>query len=376
MKRFSAFLNERIREEVGVIRKDRVLNTFLDLVRLDGPVGGEEPVAAEVVARLETLGCRVTRDAFGNVVAQFAGQGDQVMLINAHLDCVQPCLSIHPVVDGETVRSDGTTVLGADNRAGVAATLEVLASLVEDETRHLPLEIVFTLGEEAGLLGAKALDYSLLRARWGLTLDGAGPVGGCVVSTPWHDVIKATIHGRAAHSGVEPEKGISAILVAAQGIAAMKLGRIDDETTANIGKIAGGTAMNIVAERAELTGEARSRDEEKLKRQTSAMVQALDTAAALAGARVEIQVSRAYNGYNLTDSTPIVSRMVAAARSLGIEPRLEATGGGSDANIFHAHGITILNLCTGYEDAHTVRESIGVGELVRLATLVESIVRC
>ena len=375
MKCSSDFLNEVTGQEVGVIRQDRVLNTFLDLVRLDGPVGGEEPVAAEVAARLQALGCRVARDAFGNVVAQFAGLGDQTMLINAHLDCVQPCLGILPVVDGDTVRSDGTTVLGADNRAGVAATLEVLASLLEDGARHLPLEIVFTLGEEAGLLGAKALDYSMVQARWGLTLDASGPVGGCVVSTPWHDVIKATIHGRAAHSGVEPEKGISAILVAAQGIAAMKLGRIDDETTANIGKITGGTAMNIVAERVELVGEARSRDEEKLKRQTSAMVQALDAAAAAAGARADIQVSRAYNGYNLAESAPIVSRMVQAARSLGITPRLEATGGGSDANIFHANGITMLNLSAGYEDAHTVRESIGVGELVRLATLVQAIIQ-
>ena len=175
---------------------------------------------------------------------------------------------------------------------------------------------------------------------------------------------------------MEPEKGISAILVSAQAIAAMQLGRIDDETTANIGKIAGGTAMNIVAERTELFGEARSRDEGKLKRQTSAMVRALDAAAAAAGARADIQVSRAYNGYKLTESTPIVSRMAQGARSLGITPRLEATGGGSNANIFHAHGITMLNLSAGYENAHTVRESIGVGELVRLATLVEAIVRC
>jgi tripeptide aminopeptidase len=359
-----------------VIRHDRVLDIFLDLVRLDGPSGGEEPVAVEVVSRLQALGCSVSRDAFGNVLARFAGQGERPMLINAHLDCVQPCLGIIAVVDGDTIRSNGTTVLGADNRAGVAVALEVMASLAESGAGHLPLEIAFTLGEEAGLLGAKAIDYTGLQAKWGLTLDAGGPVGGCVVSTPWHDVLKATIHGRAAHSGLEPEKGVNAILVAAQAIAAMRLGRIDDETTANIGKIAGGTAMNIVPERVELVGEARSRDEEKLKRQTSTMVQALDTAAALAGARADIQVSRAYNGYNLTESTPIVSRMVKVARSLGIAPRLESTGGGSDANIFHAQGITVLNLSAGYEDAHTVRESIGVGELARLATLVEAIVRC
>jgi tripeptide aminopeptidase len=376
MRCFSGSSNDAIGWEVGVIRQDRVLDTFLDLVRLDGPVGGEEPVAAEVAARLHALGCTVSRDAFGNVLARFAGQGEQVMLINAHLDCVQPCLGIVPVVDGDTIHSSGTTVLGADNRAGVAAALEVLASLAESGARHLPLEIVFTLSEEAGLLGAKAMDYSRVQARWGLTLDAGGPVGGCVVSTPWHDVMTATIHGRAAHSGLEPEKGVNAILVAAQAIAAMRLGRIDDETTANIGKIAGGTAMKIVPERVELVGEARSRDEEKLKQQTSSMVQALDKAAALAGARADIQVSRAYNGYNLTGSTPIVARMVQAARSLGIAPRLESTGGGSDANIFHAQGITILNLSAGYEDAHTVRESIGVGELAKLATLVEAIVRC
>lgn len=358
-----------------MIRQDRLLNSFLNLVRLDGPVGGEEPVAAEVVARLRSLGCSVRRDAFGNVLAQSAGEGGPTLLLNAHLDCVQPCLGIRPVVDGDVVRSDGTTVLGADNRAGVAAALEVLASLNEDGTRHLPLEIVFTLGEEAGLLGAKALDCSLLQARWGLTLDDAGSVGGCVVSTPWHDVIKATIHGRAAHSGVEPEKGISAIQTAALGIAAMRLGRIDAETTANVGKITGGTAMNIVAERVDLVAEARSRNEDKLKRQTSSMVQALDVAAAQTGARADIEVARAYNGYSLSESEPILVRMVQAARSLDITPRLQATGGGSDANIFHAQGITILNLSAGYENAHTVRESISVGELVKLASLVEAIVR-
>ncbi len=359
-----------------MIRQDRLLSTFLELVSLDGPTGGEEPVALDVVSRLKSLGCSVARDSFGNVVARFAGHGDEPILINAHLDCVQPCLGIHPVVIDGVVRSDGNSVLGADNRAGAAATLEVLASLIEDGTRHLPSEIVFTLGEEAGLLGAKALDYGMLHARWGLTLDASGPVGGCVVSTPWHDVIKATIHGRAAHSGVEPEKGVNAILAAAKGVAGMRLGRIDEETTANIGKIAGGTAMNIVAERVDLVGEARSRNEEKLKRQTSSMVQALDAAAVQIGARADIEVTRAYNGYNLTAQTPIVARMVTAARSLGIIPRLEATGGGSDANILNAHGITILNLCAGYADAHTVRESIGVGELVRLATLVEAVVRC
>ncbi len=359
-----------------MIRRERLLDTFLALVKLDGPTGGEDPVARDVMARLAALGCVTARDSFGNVIARLAGHGEEAMLLNAHLDCVQPCLNVHPVVTYGVVRSDGSTVLGADNRAGVAAALEVVTSLLEDGVRHLPLEIVFTLGEEAGLLGAKALDYGMLHARWGLTLDASGPVGGGVVSTPWHDVIKTTIHGRAAHSGVEPEKGVDAIRAAALGIAAMKLGRIDEETTANVGKIAGGTAMNIVADRVEVLAEARSRNEEKLKRQTSSMVQELDAAAARLGARADIEVTRAYDGYNLTEDTPIVARMQSAARSVDIEPRLTVTGGGSDANILHAHGIDILNLTAGYQDAHTIHESIAVGELVKLATLVEAIVRC
>ena len=357
-----------------MIVRERALNTFLDLVRVNGPSGGEGPIAAEVLRRLAALGCETRQDGYGNVLAYLPGQGGPPLLLNAHLDCVQPCLGIKPVVEGDVVRSDGTTVLGADDRAGVAAVLEALTSIRESQRPHLPLELIFTLGEESGLLGAKALDCRQLEARWGLALDSHGPVGGCIVSAPWHDVITAVVHGRAAHSGVEPEKGISAIQIAASAIASMPLGRIDAETTANVGKISGGTAGNIVPDRVELLAEARSRDEEKLRRQTSAMVRTLDQAASAAGGRADIKVNRAYNGFNLKDSDPIVARFVATAASLGITPRLQATGGGSDANVFHARGIQVLNLSAGYEDVHTTYEHIKVSELVQLCALVEAMV--
>lgn len=357
-----------------MINQDRVLATFLDLVRLDGPSGSEGPVAQEVIVRLKTLGCAVEQDATGNVIARLDGQGEP-LLLNAHLDCVQPCLGIRPIVDGDVVRTDGSTILGADDRAGVAAILEAVTSLREDGAAHPPLEIVFTVQEEMGLFGAKGLDCRRLQAKWGLALDSHGPIGTCIVSAPYHNVITAIILGRAAHSGVEPEKGISAIQVAAWAIAHTNLGRIDAETTANIGTIHGGTARNIVPERVELLGEARSRNEEKLERQTAAMVQSLNEAAARYGAKVEIGVTRAYNGFTLKETDPMVARLMAAANSLGIKPLLEATGGGSDANIFYAHGIAALNLSAGYEDVHTTKEHIRVSELVRSASLVEAIVR-
>lgn len=358
-----------------MIDNARALRTFLELVQIEGPSGAEEQVAAYVASRLADLACQVERDGYGNVIGRLAGEGGPAMLLNAHLDTVHPCARVTPSVDGDIVRSDGTTILGADNRAGVAVILEVLESLRDSGGSHVPLELVFTLGEEAGLLGAKALDHKRLRSKWGLVMDDHGPVGGCIVSTPWHDVITATVHGKAAHSGVAPENGVNAIQAAARAIAAMPLGRIDPETTANVGKISGGTAMNIVPARVDLLAEARSRSEEKLKRQTSLMVQALDRSSAELGARCDLKVERAYNGFRFEPDEPIVQAFTAAAREFGIEPRLTSTGGGSDANIFHANGIHVLNLSAGYEDAHTTHETMRVSALGQLAGIVGLLVR-
>lgn len=201
------------------------------------------------------------------------------LLVNAHTDSVAPCLGIKPRVEGEVVKSDGTTILGADDHAGVAAILEALAVLREQDLPHRPLEITITTQEELGLVGAKGLDLSQFKAQMGVVLDAHGPVGTIIVQSPTHNLIDATIIGKAAHAGVEPEKGINAIAIAAEAIAAMKRGRIDAETTANIGILQGGAARNIVAEKCQITGEARSRRESKLKRQTNAMVRALERAA-------------------------------------------------------------------------------------------------
>lgn len=354
-----------------MIIRDRLIQTFTELVRIDSPSGGEGKTAEYVAARLRALGLRPKTDALFNVTAVLDGTGEP-FLLNAHMDSVAPCLGIKPRVDPErgVITSDGTTILGADDRAGVAAILEALQVIREQNVRHRPLEIAITVQEESGLAGARALDLSTFRSKMGVVLDSHGPVGAIVVESPSQDQIRATITGKAAHAGVEPEKGVSAILVAAEAIAAMPLGRIDAATTANIGLIQGGSARNIVPEKCELTGEARSRRESKLKRQTNAMVRALERAARAHGARVDVRVERTYNLYRIPPRAEIVHVLSAAIERVGRHPRLEASGGGSDANVFNANGIAAIPVSIGYEKIHTTGEFVPVEELVKTAQLV------
>ncbi len=352
-----------------MINRQRLLNTFLELVRIDSPSGAEQDTVRYCVSHLQRLGFATEVDAIGNTIGRLPGQGAP-FLVNAHLDSVQPCLGIKPVVEGDFVRSDGTTVLGADDRAAVAAILEVTQVLVENGLRHLPLEVLFTVQEDQGLAGARALDYGRLTATAGVALDHEGPAGGIVVAAPYKDRIRAIVHGRAAHAGNAPEAGISAIRVAAEAIAAMPLGRIDDETTANIGVIHGGAGTNVVPEQVVTEGEARSRDEAKLQAQTAAMVNAFHQAAARHGAKAEVAVSRSYDGFRVGEDNPTVQRLMAAMRAAGIEPRLEASGGGSDVNIFRAHGIDALAISVGCRDAHTTNETQSIPDMVKCAEVL------
>jgi tripeptide aminopeptidase len=361
-----------------VINEDRLVNTFLELVRTDSPSGHEEAIGRDLMARLKALGLAVMQDASGNLVARLDGRGEgkeaPPLLLSAHMDTVGTDTGIRPVIEGGIIRSDGTTILGADDKSGVAVILEVLSLLAETGVAHLPLEVAITVGEEVGLLGAKALDMGQLRAREGIVLDTGGAIGTVVVNTPYQDKLLATVHGRAAHAGAEPERGINAIRVAAEAIAAMPLGRIDEETTANVGVIHGGVATNIVPDEVELHCEARSRDEAKLVAQTQAMRAALEEAAARHGAEVDLRQQRSYDGFKLSPETPIVRRTVAAVEAMGLTPLLVASGGGSDANVFAAGGVTTINLSTGMTGVHTAKEQIAVDDLVHSAELLWRVV--
>ncbi|MGC9361107.1 MAG: M20/M25/M40 family metallo-hydrolase, partial [Anaerolineae bacterium] len=256
------------------IDRDRLLDVFLDLVRIASPSRQEQEVASYIRAYLEDLGIAVESDQAGNLYAYMEGDGTP-LAFTAHMDTVVPCEGVTPLVENGVVRSDGTTILGADDKSGVAAILEAVTALSEGSVVHRPLDLLFTVQEEIGLFGAKAVEVDRLRARMAIGLDAEGQQGTLVVSAPGQNSLEAVVHGKAAHAGVEPEKGVSAIRVAAEAIASMPLGRIDEETTANIGVISGGRATNIVPDRVEIKGEARSHDEAKLASQTEAMVAAL-----------------------------------------------------------------------------------------------------
>ncbi len=352
-----------------VIEVDRLLQLTLDLVRIDSPSGEEDQIATRVMNELAALGLRPERDAAGNVVAAFPGVGEPVLL-NAHLDSVNPCSGIRPVVRDGMVVSAGDTVLAADDKAGVAVILEVLRALGPDEPARPALEVVFTVQEELGLVGAKALDFSKLAARRGLVLDGGGSAGVFWVSAPGQDNISVTIRGRAAHAGVCPEEGISAIVAASRAIATMKLGRIDFETTANVGTIAGGTARNVVPEETRVVAEARSRDASKLEAQTRHMVAAFEQAAADVGAHAEVMVTRSYDAFRIREDDPFLQRLMATARSVGLEPVLKDGGGGSDANVFNQHGIDAVVLGLGIEAPHTTSEQLVIDDMEKAARLV------
>jgi tripeptide aminopeptidase len=352
-----------------MIKRQRVVGTFLDLVRIDGPSGEEQAVARFCTDYLSPLGFSFDSDAAGNLFCKLPGHGAP-LLVNAHMDSVQPCIGIKPIVDGDIIRSDGTTILGADDRSAVAAILEVMQVLAEDGLPHPPLEVVFTVREELGLMGSRAMDYSKVSAQQGIVLDHAGPAGGIVIAAPYQDRLVAVVHGKAAHAGGAPEKGISAIRVAAEAIAAMPLGRIDAETTSNIGLIRGGTARNVVPATAEIEGEARSRDEAKLEQQTGAMVDAFKAAAARYGASVDITVTRNYSGFRAGAGSAVLQRLMAAARAVGIEPRLEESGGGSDVNVFRVHGIDALAISAGYGDVHTTAETQSIPDMVKAAEML------
>lgn len=358
-----------------MINETRLVRTFLDLVAIDSPSGEEAAIAAELTRRFTAMGGECETDEHHNLIARFGGSRDgEWLMLSAHSDTVGQDRGIKPVIRDGVIYSDGTTILGADDKSGVAVILEVVESVREGGIPHPPLEVVISASEEVGLRGAHTLDKAKLRARRGYVLDSGGPSGTVVTSAPGQDSLEITVHGRTSHAGAEPEKGINAIRVASEAIAAMPLGRIDEETTANIGVIRGGVATNIVPDNVYVKGEARSRDELKLSAQTAAMAAAFHEAAERHGARVELKIKRTYITYALPEDHPVVQTAVRAIEGLGWTPLIKASGGGTDANIYAEHGIHCAILSTGMAEVHTPHEHVAIADMVHAATLLQEIV--
>lgn len=357
-----------------MINQKRLVKTFIELVKIDSPSGEEDAMAKEMIRRLQELGARIELDDFGNVIAKFDGEGE-VLMLNAHLDTVEPGCGIKPNVGKDKITTDGTTILGGDDKAGLAIILEALTLVKENKIRHLPLEVVLTRGEEIGLAGAKNLDYSQIKAKSGVSFDGHGPVSNITVAAPGIHTVDVTIIGRSAHAGVEPEKGISAIEIASKIISELKLGRIDEETTANVGLIEGGSARNVVAERAHFKGEARSRNLDKLEARIAHFKEILEKFdRQYPDAKLEIDIQRACEPYKFEESHPMIQQILKVCQSLKIKPSLEPTGGGADVNIFNAHGLEVICVGTGDLELHTTREHLIIKDFIEAANFAVKLI--
>jgi tripeptide aminopeptidase len=364
----------------------RYLNgTFAELCRIESPSGHERVCAQRVIAELRALGVTVHEDEAGSLagsdcgnllalipsdrsgVPEDADEGGRSVLLCAHLDTVPPQAPVEPVLLEGQWQNANEGILGADNKAAIAVLL-ALARYARRERAPIDLELLFTVGEEVALAGARAFDASQLRSDYGFVFDHASSIGGVVIDSPTHFLIEATFRGAAAHAGIRPEDGRSAILAAARAVASIPHGRLDERTTVNVGTIAGGSAINVVAEECTLTLEARSLGDKRAEEIVAEIVDRLNVAANLpdCDCDLDISVRRTFSGYRLPVSSRPVRVAEQALRACGHEPVHISSGGGSDANALIAQGFATVNLANGTERNHEPGESVSAVALEQM----------
>lgn len=369
-----------------MINQQRLLKEFCEFVKISAPTRAERAAGDLLKKRLAELQVEIMEDDAGDKIGGNCGNiwgyikgtksGAPVVMFSAHLDCVEPCAGIEPLVDNGVIKANGATILGADDKAGVSAILEAIRVLRDKDIPHGDIQLVFTVAEEGGLNGSKNLDTSYLRADFGYALDAGGSPGQIITAAPGENTIDVVVKGKTAHAGVAPEEGINAIMLAAKALAKLREGRIDGETTANVGIISGGTATNIVPDKVTLRCEARSRNTEKLESQTRHMVETFEKLVAEHGGRAEITVKQAYESFVLDDAASVVQLALKAAENRGFPSRLASTGGGSDANFFNTYGVPCAVLGIGMSKVHTTDEYIKEIDLYNAAAWVLAIIQC
>ncbi|MBE0335959.1 tripeptidase T [Paenibacillus sp. 23TSA30-6] len=367
--------------------KERIVQEFMELVQVDSETKHEQEISRVLKEKFNALGLEVTEDdsrertghGSGNLIVTWKAEGAEQapkLFFTCHMDTVTPGKGIKPQLGEDGwIRSDGSTILGADDKAGIAALFEAIRVVREQKIPHGQIQFVITAGEESGLFGARAMKPELLDADFGYALDSNGEVGSICVAAPTQARIEMKITGKSAHAGVNPEDGISAIQVASKAISKMKLGRIDKETTANIGSFEGGGATNVVCDFVLIRAEARSIVQEKVDQQIQHMREALETTAREFGAQGEFRSEVIYPAFSFTEHDEIVQVAQRAIQGLGLATPTFHSGGGSDANVFNGLGVPTVNLAVGYQNIHTTQEKIKADDLVKVAEVVVALIQ-
>lgn len=360
------------------MNKERLIDNFIHMVKIASPSKDERQVADYLKQQLEELGMEVYEDDAGykvggntgNIVGILKAPGKKKVLLSAHMDTVLPCENINPVIDNGIIRTDGTTILGGDDKAGIADIIEAIRVIKEKDYDHPEIIVVFSICEELGLLGAKNFEIEKYSPDYSFILDSGGKAGVAIIQTPYSAKGEIVVIGKSAHAGIDPETGVNALTVAAHVITKLKLGRIDSETTSNIGMVRGGEAINIVMAEVTLKYEARSFSKEKLENLLKDTQEKFDKITKQFGANYEYNVDRGYPGYHLKDDEEIVSYFRKACEKMGIECITKSTGGGSDSNIYTGKGYKAMTIGVGMSKVHTKEEFIAIEDLYQTTELL------
>lgn len=366
-----------------MINENRLVENFLDMVKIPSPSFKEREVADYLKKVLEEIGMEVIEDNAGEAIGGNAGNiigilrapGKKKMLFSAHMDTVLPCDKINPIVEGGIIKTDGTSVLGGDDKAGIAAIIEMIRIVKENNIDHPEIIAVFSVAEEVGLLGASQFDVDTYKPDYGFIIDTGGQPGNLTVQAPAAVKGKITVKGKPAHAGIAPEAGINALTVAAHAITKLRLGRVDEETTSNIGVVSGGQAVNIVMPEVKMMYEARSLRDEKLDALVNETVEIFTKTCEEFGAEFISEIKKGYSSFNMDTDSDIVKMFGDACGKAGIQFTTLSSGGGSDTNIYNAKNIPSVNMAIGMSKVHTTEEFIAIQDIVDCTKILVELVR-
>ncbi|MCJ8342247.1 MAG: M20/M25/M40 family metallo-hydrolase [Cetobacterium sp.] len=368
-----------------MVKEARLVENFLDMVKISSPSLKEREMGDYLIKVLKELGLEVMEDEAGeknggncgNIIGILKAPGKKKVLFSAHMDTVLPCDKVTPVIEGRIIKSDGTSVLGGDDKGGIASIIEMLRVIKENNLDHPEIVVIFSMAEEIGLLGAKSFNIEKYNIDYGFILDSSGKPGVAIVKAPSAAKGKLIVEGKPAHAGIAPENGINALVVAAEAIGRIKLGRIDEETTSNIGTVTGGTAVNIVMPQIEMMYEARSLDGTKLRALLKETMDIFEETCKKHGAKFENTVKIGYDGFSVDENSEIANIFKKAAQNAGVVSEMKSSGGGSDTNIYNGKGVPCLNLAVGMSKVHTKEEFILIDDMVAMSkVLLEVIKEC